>query len=205
MMTEDRAPQPRGTATRAAEDVAAEHLRYIRDMMARSETFTAVPGWGSVAMGVTALGAAAWAASQPTAWGWLQVWLAEALLGGAIGVVRMVRKARASGLGLQSGPGRKYVLGLLPALATGALLTLAVWQVGAFDLLPGIWLLLYGAALVTSGTFSIRALPLMGAAFMVLGGLALFAPATWTDALLALGFGGLHIGFGLVIAWRYGG
>jgi hypothetical protein len=40
---------------------------------------------------------------------------------------------------------------------------------------------------------------------MALGAVALFAPAGWGDGLMALGFGGLHIGFGLVIARRHGG
>jgi len=45
----------------------------------------------------------------------------------------------------------------------------------------------------------------MGMAFMALGAVALVAPPTWRDALLAAGFGGLHVIFGIVIAWRHGG
>ena len=45
----------------------------------------------------------------------------------------------------------------------------------------------------------------MGLAFMVLGVVALFASAEWSNTLLGLGFGGLHILFGAIIARRYGG
>jgi len=45
----------------------------------------------------------------------------------------------------------------------------------------------------------------MGSGFMAIGGLALFAPAAWGNALLAAGFGGLHILFGIIIAVKYGG
>src|ERR1700690_3360401 len=57
-----------------------------------------------------------------------------------------------------------------------------------------------GSSLFTGGRFSIRIVPLMGLCFMVLGAVALFSPWTWQNALLAAGFGGLHIIFGAVIA-----
>jgi hypothetical protein len=71
--------------------------------------------------------------------------------------------------------------------------------------LPGCWLLLYGAALTTGGSMSVRVVPLMGLAFMALGIVAFAAPPAWGNLLMAAGFGGLHIGFGLIIARNYGG
>lgn len=50
-----------------------------------------------------------------------------------------------------------------------------------------------------------RPVQLMGAGFMALGALAFVAPAAWGDWFMAAGFGGLQIGFGLVIARRHGG
>ena len=44
-----------------------------------------------------------------------------------------------------------------------------------------------------------------GMGFVIVGILSVLAPSTWSDALLALGFGGLHIVFGFVIARRHGG
>jgi hypothetical protein len=45
----------------------------------------------------------------------------------------------------------------------------------------------------------------MGLSFMALGLVALFAPQAVGEWLMALGFGGLLIGFGVVIARRHGG
>jgi hypothetical protein len=45
----------------------------------------------------------------------------------------------------------------------------------------------------------------MGLCFMFVGALSLLAPAEWGDIFLTLGFGGLHVAFGAVIARKYGG
>jgi hypothetical protein len=89
-------------------------------------------------------------------------------------------------------------------MLAGALLTAALYAGGMWSFLPGTWLLLYGAGVVSGGASSVRVVPMMGALFMACGAVALFAPA-WGALLLALGFGGLHIVFGIVIAVRYGG
>jgi len=104
-----------------------------------------------------------------------------------------------------SGPLRKLVLSFSPAMIVGAVLTALFVERGSYSLLPGIWMLLYGAAVVSAGTYSVRSVPVMGAAFMMLGAITLVAPATWITALLIAGFGGLHIVFGLWIARRHGG
>lgn len=174
-------------------------------MMARSGAFTALPGWGSVAMGATACMAAVLAWQQASEGAWLLVWLLEAAVAVTVGVSTLVRKAQASGLPLLEGPGRKYLLALLPPLGAGAVLTLALWQAGQVALLPGAWLLLYGAGTVTGGVFSVPLVPAIGAGFMVLGAVALFLPFGPANVLLGAGFGGLHLLSGWIIIKRYGG
>ena len=182
-----------------------DNLRFIREAMEGAASFTAVPGAGGVVMGFTAL-AAAWAAArQPTRNGWLAVWLAAGAVALSAGVVAMYRKARAAGAPLWSRPGRKFALGMAPPMCAAMLLSVVLYRAGGLELLPGTWLLLYGVAVVTGGAYSVRVVPAMGLCFMVLGAAALFAPASWGNWLLAAGFGGLHIVFGLLIARRYGG
>lgn len=183
---------------------AEEDLRYIRRAMERAGSFTAVSGWGTVAIGVTALAAAAVAARQPTFARWLAVWLGEAVLAAAIGVAATARKARRTGSSLLSAPARKFAMGFTPAVLAGALLTVALVGSGAVEVVPGTWLLLYGAGVVAAGAFSVPVVPLLGACFLALGAAALAAPAAG-DALLAAGFGGVHVVFGVVIARRHGG
>jgi len=180
-------------------------LRFIRDTMERSASFTAVPGWGQVILGVTALPAVALAARQSNSAAWLKVWLAEALLAAIIAFLSMHWKANRRGLPLFTGPGRKVALGLFPPLIAGALLTFSLQRASLESALASTWLLLYGAGIITGGAYSVPIVPVMGLCFMATGALAVVAPATWANYFLAAGFGGLHIIFGFLIARRHGG
>lgn len=182
-----------------------EDLRFIRDTMERSAAFTAVSGWGHVLLGTTAVAAAVLASRQASPFGWLRVWLAEALVAMAIGLLTCTWKANQRGLPLFSGPARKVALGLAPPLVAGAFLTFLLFRAGLAWTLPAVWLLLYGAGIMTGGAFSVPIVPVMGVCFMLLGGLAVLSPQAWGDWFLGIGFGGLHIVFGLLIAWRHGG
>ncbi len=189
----------------ALHDRAMDNLRYIRETMQRSASFTHVSGIGGVLMGLIAMGAALVAsrASGPSVW--VGTWLVAAVASLAVATVSMVRKSGAAGEGLLTGPGRKFAWNLIPPLVVGAVLTVVFVRAALIDQLPGAWLLLYGTGVVTGGSYSVRPVPLMGAAFMGLGTIAFFAPATWGNAFMAAGFGGLHIVFGIVIWRKHGG
>lgn len=183
-----------------------DNLKYIRGAMERAGLFTTVPGLGGVLMGSSALAAAWMAGPQRTGEPrWLTVWAVEAAVAFAIGLGAALEKSRRTRVHLLSGPGRKFLAGFSPALAAGVILTAALWHGGAAVFLPGVWLLLYGAAVVSGGANSVRVVPLMGACFMGMGVLALGMPAGLGNLFLAAGFGGLHVVFGAVIAIRYGG
>jgi hypothetical protein len=188
---------------------AMDNLRYIRETMERAGSFTAVPGWGGVAMGITAAAASVIAANQSSLRAWLVTWLAEGVFAVAIGILAMWRKALAAGLPLWSPPTRKFIFSFVPPLIVGAALTTALWRAGLVGLIPGIWLTLYGTGVIAGGAFSVRVVPVMGVCFLVEGVIAMLpAPALsipWNDVWLGLGFGGLHIVFGTIIARRFGG
>lgn len=184
---------------------AVDDLRFIRRTMECASSFTAVPGTGGVLMGITALLAAIVASRTSTPEAWLTTWMAEAVLALLIGGWAMDRKARLIKMSLFSAPGRKFILGLCPPMVAGALLTVVLYRAQLIGVLPGLWLLLYGAGVVTGGAFSVRVVPVMGLCFMMVGTAALFCPEAWGDWFMAAGFGGLQIVFGTIIARRYGG
>lgn len=183
---------------------AADNLRFIRDTMERAASFTAVPGWGGVVIGATAIVAGAVAAGH-AARVQFSVWTAESVLALFIAFVAVRLKSKRLELSLQSRAARRALLSFAPPLLAGAIVTAVLYQASVVSVLPGLWLLLYGAAVVTGGAFSVRIVPVMGLCFMLLGAISLLTPATWGNGFLIAGFGGLHIAFGTVIARRHGG
>jgi MFS family permease len=183
---------------------AADNLRFIRDTMERAAAFTAVPGWGGVVIGFTALAAGTLCWWRPPDRQFV-FWICEALVALAIACVALPLKSKRLALSLQSRAARRALLSFIPPLVAGAVLTAVLYRLQAFSVLPGSWLLLYGAAVVTGGAFSVRIVPVMGLCFMFTGAVCFVAPAAWGNAFLMLGFGALHVVFGTVIARRHGG
>ena len=195
-------PEP---AAAPLQDRALDNLTFIRQAMERAGSFTAVSGVGIVAIGVIAVAAAFVASRQASAERWIAVWVTAAAAAVVIELSLTARKARALGLPMVSGPGRKFALAFTPTLVAGAILTIALTPDAPPDLLVGTWLLLYGAGVTAGGALSVPVVPVMGASFMAAGVVALLLPATAANWMMVAGFGALHMVFGSYIARRYGG
>ena len=196
------------TAPASIHERALADLRYIRDTVESAGAFTAVSGLGGVTMGVVGLVAALIAAgkAEPALLRqWLWIWLAAAVVATTVGIVSMVLKSRKAGESLVSAPARRFALAFLPAIAAGGALTVTLVNRGAFDLLPPLWLLMYGVAVSAGGALSVRVVPFMGITLLVMGVAALFVPFATANILLGLGFGVVQILGGVVIMRRYGG
>jgi hypothetical protein len=184
---------------------AMDNLEFIRGAMERSTEFTAVPGYGGALMGATAVGASVVASYQPNWRFWLITWLIEACLAFAIGLLSMWQKSKAVETPLTSTPAKKFAYGFAPPLLAGIILTAMLYFNSLFEYLPTTWLTLYGTAVVTGGAYSVKAVPIMGWFFILLGAIAVFIPINYGNWMMGIGFGGLHIIFGLLIARKYGG
>jgi hypothetical protein len=184
---------------------AMDNLRFIRDAMENAGSFTAIPGAGGILVGATAFFAAFAAHLSASPRAWLSIWIGEAVLAIAIGLAFSCRKARLAGMPLLSRAFRRFLFAMAPPFAAGTVLTIMLENAGLTRFLPTVWLLLYGAGVACAGAFSVRVVPIMGVSFLALGAISGLTPAAWSDALLAAGFGGLHVIFGWIIARRYGG
>jgi hypothetical protein len=191
----------------AVHDHAADNLRFIRDTIERTGSFTSIPGRGGVAIGltavITAFVASGWARSSPTLW--LTIWLADAMVASVIALVTVRTKARAAGLSLTGRPARRFFLSYSAAPFAAVVLTVAEGMHGTYWLMPATWLLCYGAGFVSSGSFSIPLIHRLGFGYIALGVVAAFVSFPVGNIILGIGFGLLHIVAGSFIWRRYGG
>lgn len=192
---------PRSNNTVAIDSHALGTLNYIRASIESAGAF-AVPGIAGIAMGVVGVMATVVASFPWLAPHWLEIWLLAAMAASAIGVVLIARQ-HPRGFMLYRGPARKFVLSLCPALLAGAVLTGVFWQEGLTSLIPGMWLLLYGCAVLSASMMTsaamMRLIMLMGALFVVYGVIAFQLPIRWHNYTLGMGFGALHLLFGILI------
>jgi len=186
-------------------DRAVDNLKFIRETMERSTHFTAVPGYGGILMGMTAIAAAYIGHQQLYLSNWLGVWLTEAALASAIGLLAMWQKSKIAGQSLFSVPAKKFAFGFAAPLVCGVVITLGLWRYEHYEIMAPVWMLLYGAAVVTGGAFSVRVVPVMGWLFIAAGAVQFMLPATYGNILMGTSFGLFHIIFGAIIARRYGG
>jgi hypothetical protein len=177
-------------------------LAYIRTSIELSGSMV-VPGMAGVVMGSIGILATIVASTPRWAAHWLAIWLTAGGTAFLVGGALMARQAAQSGHARYLGPVRKFLLCLCPALLGGAVLTIVLWRAGMEYLLPGTWLLLYGCAVLSASTVTIastmRLICIMGALFVALGSVAFALPSATHTAILGLGFGALHIIFGLLV------
>lgn len=186
-------------------DRAIDNVKFIREMMERSASFTAVPGYGGILMGVTAVAAAYIANTQVYLRDSLLTWLIEAFLAFAIGFLAMWQKSKIAGQSLFSTPARKFAYGFIPPLFVGVVIVLGLWRYEYYYVMAPVCMLCYGAAVACGGAFSARVVPVMGWCFIALGTAAFILPSSYAQIMMGASFGLLHIIFGAIIARKYGG
>jgi hypothetical protein len=176
-------------------------LRYIRASMEAASN-VAIPGSAGIVMGSVGFIAAGLSLVPQLQPYWLTIWLAAAPFAAVAGGILLSSSTSLAAFIGTGTPGRKLALGLLPCLFAGAVLTAVLWSAERTGTIPGTWLLLYGCALISASVSTLAIVAWMGICFAGLGITALLAPPVLQVPLLGLGFGGLHILFGTLIARR---
>ena len=199
-------PADRKTAdnTVALDSHALGTLQYIRASIDAAGVL-AVPGSAGIAMGAVGIFAALLVSLPPLTRHWFSIWLVAGVVAFLCGSALMVHQARSRVIPVYRGPLRKFLMCLSPPLCVGAILTWQLWTHSLMGMVPGVWLLLYGCGAMAASTMTIKPLAVMGALFIAFGLLALVVPAGFHNAVLGLGFGGVHVAFGILIGGRQQG
>lgn len=188
-----------------------ESLLYIRRTLEAAGRLSSISGSGMVWVGILALAAvlvnyaftgAPWERHPLPA---LSVWAALLVISAGITAATMAAKARRAGQPFWSPVLRKALWSLSAPMACGAILSAALLLHSTPALLPIAWLACYGAALTSAGVVSVSPVRWMGLSFLTLALASLLLPPGSGLAVLALGFGGLHLAFGGYIFWRHDG
>ena len=205
-----------------------EHLSEIRALMERSTRFLSLSGLSGVWAGMCALAgvAAVYAflemppftaaggsfyfdkAINTNKWGMdyksVFVLIAIMVLAAALagGWFFTARKARRRGEQIWDATSRRLLTALAIPLLAGGIFCLALLFRGYVSLLAPCTLIFYGLALVNGSKYTLRDVEYLGLSQVALGLLGIFYPGYGLD-IWGLGFGVLHIVYGLWMYWKY--
>lgn len=203
-----------------------EHLQTlteIRSLMERSSKFLSLSGLSGVSAGVIALAGAAlvytrlnsrlytaitrragvYPADQPDSRLFLITVAVGVLVLALLAVIYFtVRKARKQGLGIWNQSSRRLLWAMAVPLLTGGVFCLALLSYNLIWMALPATLIFYGLALLNGSKYTLRDVESLAYCEIILGLLSLFWPGynllTW-----ALGFGLLHIIYGLAMYYKY--
>lgn len=204
-----------------------EQLQDIHRMMERTSKFIGLSGLSGVGAGLFALagaGLAQWymlagglsgygeslryLPAQTHPWGWSPYvfYLLDALfvLAGALSsaIYFTTRRARIKGQAIWDPLTKRLLLNLAIPLAAGGVFCLAMFYHGYLGMVAPATLIFYGLALVNGSKYTLHDLYYLGLCEIVLGCIGLFFIG-WGLLLWTIGFGALHILYGLLMYNKY--
>lgn len=201
-----------------------EDIQAIREIMERSSKFMLLNSWAGFFAGTCALvgAAVAWfgvleagalhydeylcsvggSPINSVTIGLGAVALVVLLLAGVAAIWFSYRKAQKAGQKFWTSSTKRVLAHLLIPIVSGGIFVLILVSRNQIDLVASAMLIFYGLALVNAGKFTSGEIHYLGMAEIVLGLLAgIFAP--YGLVFWALGFGLLHLVYGVVMWMRY--
>src|SRR3989441_964853 len=152
----------------------AEHtLETIRTLMERSQRYEHISGYsGLVAGAAVILGSAALSLNllpfDPHT-NFALVWTTVFTVAFAGHLLFTFGRARQRGEPVWSRQARTVLLAVLPGFAAALAVTALMWRLDRLDLLPALWLTLYGSGALATSFFAPRSIAWLGAICLAIG------------------------------------
>jgi len=197
-----------------------QDLRQIKEIMDRSSKFISLSGLSGVAAGIIAL-AGAWYAYQniyteSDFYGYQVVTISSESIASIIGLGALIlilaigagvfftaQKAKKANQKVWNSQAKRLLINLSIPLVTGGLLSLIFLSRGFIGIIAPLTLIFYGLALVNASKYTHEEIRSLGIIEIALGLLSAyfigFGLLFW-----AIGFGLLHIVYGIIMHYRYG-
>jgi hypothetical protein len=176
---------------------AEQTLEVIRTLMERGTRYTNLSGHAGIAAGLCALGGCALRAWLNTPF--VATWLGVLVAASAATAFFTARMASANGEPLWTRQARTVTLALLPSLLSALILTAVLARVGEEQLLPGVWMLLWGVGALAISFFTPRVMSALGITFMAAGAVALLTPPSSDVLTMGMTFGVIHLIYGIAL------
>lgn len=113
-----------------------------------------------------------------------------------------MRKAKKKGLSVWDNTAKRFIVSMLIPLVTGGLFSIILIYQGMFGMVGPATLIFYGLALFNAGRYTLNDIRYLGLLEIILGLLAAVFIG-YTAIFWAIGFGLLHIIYGLVMYFKY--
>lgn len=191
-----------------------QDLAEIRSMMERSSKFLSLSGWAGIMAGTYAL-AGAWIATTVFDFNPDEIFYTSAevtpivLLATGILLLALAsafydsrRKAQKRDEKAWNATSRRLLASMAVPLVTGGIVILILFSKGLTGLIAPLTLLFYGLALYNAGFYTIREVRLMGFVQIFLGLVNVWFIESGL-LIWALGFGVVHIIYGIYMHFRY--
>ena len=198
----------------------AEDLALIRSLMEQSSRFISLSGWSGVFAGTYAIIAAALAYFlfkengidyfEPTRTSYATAALMQLLAIGLVtlflavftGIYLTVRKSRKKDLAIWTTTSKRLIINLFIPIVVGGIFCVALYVHSSMTLIAPATLVFYGLGLINASKYTFNDIRYLGYCEIILGLAALFLVG-YGLLFWALGFGILHIIYGIVIQRKY--
>jgi hypothetical protein len=188
----------------------AEHtLVTIRTLMERSQRYQHISGYsGLVAGGCVWVGCALlWSGRLP--WSheanFAVVWGTVFLVAFGIHCLLTFKRARHRGEPVWSRQARTVAMAILPGFVASVVMSVVLTRAGLVDVVPGVWLLLYGCGTLATSFFAPHSIRWLGIVCLTLGAASLLVYPGHPVLTMAVGFGLTHVAHGICVLvgeWR---